>query len=78
MDRKTLAVFWTGIFKCEKKLYSFFFHLFFYTISSNDQSLESEKIKVCEMSLHKLCRDMSTWGSSEARGFSVPLKLGVA
>lgn len=78
MDGKTLVIFWTGIFKCEKKLYSFFFHLFFYTISSNDQNLESVKIKVCEMSLLKICRDMSTWGSSEARDFAFILKLGVA
>ena len=77
MDGKTLAIFWTGIFKCEKKLYSFFSFIF-YTISSNDQNLESVKIKVCEMSLLKICRDMSTWGSSEARDFAFLLKLGVA
>ena len=61
-----------------KRSYTVFFHLFFYTISSNDQNLESVKIKVCEMSLLKICRDMSTWGSSEARDFAFLLKLGVA
>ena len=35
-------------------------------------------MKVREMSLLKLCRNISMWVSSEARVFSSPLKLGVA
>lgn len=35
-------------------------------------------MKVHEMGLLKLCRNISMWVSSEARVSSLPLKLGVA
>lgn len=60
-----------------KRSYSGFSLLFKNTCLLKDLSLKRVKMKMLEMGVLKLCRDISMWeGMSEARGFSLPLKWG--